>query len=129
MASRAIDDLLPTVAGMAHAMLAACDAAGLPVVVACTYRSNIEQNALYAQGRTLPGRIVTHARGGQSLHNLRRALDVYPLDAGKLAGTDSAAGRALWARLGAIGKGAGFEWGGDWAMRDYPHFQFKGEKI
>lgn len=112
---------------MARAMLAACAAAGLPVVVACTYRSIEEQNATYAQGRTQPGRIVTNARGGQSLHNTRRALDVYPLIGGKLAGTDTSQARELWAQLGAIGKAAGFVWGGDWKMRDFPHFEFKGE--
>lgn len=126
MSSRKIEDLRPDVASMARTMLTACDAAGVPVVVACTYRSNDEQAALYAQGRTTSGRIVTHARAGQSGHNKRQALDVYPLQNGKLAGMDNPDGRALWARLGAIGKAAGFDWGGDWRMRDYPHFEFKG---
>ena len=40
------------------------------------YRSIQEQNTLYAQGRTTPGNIVTHARGGQSLHNYGNAFDV-----------------------------------------------------
>lgn len=31
-----------------------------------TYRSNAEQNELYAQGRTKAGKIVTNAKGGQS---------------------------------------------------------------
>ncbi len=34
-----------------------------------TYRSFEEQNKLYAQGRTVPGQVVTKARGGQSPHN------------------------------------------------------------
>ena len=34
-----------------------------------------EQNALYAQGRTKPGLIVTNAKGGQSFHNYGLALD------------------------------------------------------
>lgn len=126
MCSRKIEDLRPEVASMARVMLAACDAEKLAVVIACTYRSNEEQAALYAQGRTTAGRIVTHARAGQSEHNKRGALDVYPLQNGKLAEQDNPAGRALWARLGAIGKAAGFTWGGDWRMRDYPHFEFKG---
>lgn len=126
MPSRKIDDLRPDVASMARVMLARCDAEKLPVVVACTYRSIEEQAALYAQGRTTPGRIVTNARAGESAHNTRQALDVYPLHNGKLAGLDNPTGRALWARLGAIGKAAGFTWGGDWRMRDYPHFEFKG---
>lgn len=127
--SRKIDDLRPDVASMARVMLARCEVENLPVVVACTYRSMEEQAALYAQGRITRGRIVTNARAGQSAHNTRQALDVYPLQNGKLAGLDNPAGRALWARLGAIGKAAGFVWGGDWPkLRDYPHFEFTGVK-
>ena len=46
------------------------------------YRSIQEQNALYAQGRTTPGKIVTHARGGQSLHNYGKAFDVVQMKNG-----------------------------------------------
>lgn len=34
-----------------------------------------EQNALYAQGRTKKGNIVTNAKGGQSFHNYGVACD------------------------------------------------------
>ena len=34
-----------------------------------------EQNAIYAQGRTTPGKIVTNARGGKSYHNYGLAID------------------------------------------------------
>lgn len=40
-----------------------------------TLRTFAEQNALYAQGRTTPGAIVTYARGGQSFHNFGLAFD------------------------------------------------------
>ena len=39
------------------------------------YRSFERQNALYAQGRTAPGRKVTRARGGQSAHQFGVACD------------------------------------------------------
>ena len=37
--------------------------------ITCTYRSNEEQNQLYALGRTVKGKIVTNAKAGQSKHN------------------------------------------------------------
>lgn len=38
-------------------------------------RTWAEQNALYAQGRTAPGKIVTNAKGGYSAHNMGYACD------------------------------------------------------
>lgn len=37
--------------------------------ITCTYRSNDEQTALYAQGRTVKGAKVTNAQAGESAHN------------------------------------------------------------
>jgi len=44
-------------------------------LIYCGFRSFTEQDALYAQGRTKAGRIVTKARGGQSYHNYGLAYD------------------------------------------------------
>jgi len=41
-----------------------------------TLRTNKEQDALYAQGRTVKGTKVTDAKGGQSIHNYGLALDI-----------------------------------------------------
>ena len=41
-----------------------------------TLRTFAEQDALYAQGRTKAGSIVTKARGGQSYHNYGLAIDI-----------------------------------------------------
>ena len=79
MADRNLADLLPRVEAAASAAIAACEAKGLPLLVTCTYRSAADQNALYAQGRTTPGAIVTVARGFQSMHQFRCALDIVPL--------------------------------------------------
>lgn len=43
---------------------------------AFTLRTFAEQDAIYAQGRTKPGQIVTYARGGQSYHNYGLAIDI-----------------------------------------------------
>src|SRR5215207_9435814 len=62
-----------------------CFLVGYTYKVTSAYRSNAEQDALYAQGRTKPGSKVTNARGGQSKHNpgpdgLCRAIDIYCTD-------------------------------------------------
>lgn len=58
----------------------ACDAAigPLPDVwpVTSGLRTMAAQAALYAQGRTMPGPIVTHAKPGDSAHNWGLAIDV-----------------------------------------------------
>lgn len=45
------------------------------------FRTWDQQEQLYAQGRTLPGEIVTNARGGFSMHNFGLAVDIVPGDA------------------------------------------------
>ncbi|MCL6630685.1 MAG: M15 family metallopeptidase, partial [Armatimonadetes bacterium] len=48
---------------------------GIQVKLVSGYRSQEEQDQLYAQGRTMPGKIVTNARGGYSWHNFGLAAD------------------------------------------------------
>ncbi len=87
----------------------------------CTYRSPAEQNALYAQGRTKPGKIITNARGGQSKHNFNpsHAFDI----AFKDASGDVHWELALFKKFAAIAKSHGAKWGGDWGkFKDNPHF-------
>ena len=97
------------------------------------YRSKAEQDALYAKGRTAPGSIVTHAKGGQSMHNYGLAIDfaLFTPD-GKKAFWDTKVdsdkdGKADWMEVVEEAKKLGFEWGGDWkGFKDYPHFQMLG---
>lgn len=125
--SRNIDDLHPKVAAMCRAFLDECKKQGIDVIVTSTYRDHASQDALYAQGRSLPGRIVTNAKGGQSWHNWRLAFDVVPLRAGKPVWGSTGADLDLWKRVGAIGENVGLEWAGRWVrMREYPHFQWTG---
>lgn len=42
-----------------------------------------EQNALYAQGRTKPGKKVTNAKGGSSYHNYGLAIDLVEIKNGE----------------------------------------------
>lgn len=118
---RLLSELHPTVAAKARQAIDECAAAGMKILVSCTYRSGSEQNALFAQGRTKPGRKVTNARAGQSFHQYRLALDLYPLIHGK---PDFSGTHPNWQRIAAIFKKLGFEWAGDWKrFREFPHFQ------
>lgn len=121
MASRSIDDLTPRMREMAVKFLDGCLAAGIDVLIYCTYRSPEEQDELYAHGRTKPGPIVTNARAGQSKHNSRQAFDCVPLNAGKPQWGDA----ATYLKMGLIGEAVGLTWAGRWTgrLRETAHFQ------
>ena len=119
--SRSLDDLDPIVKAKAEALIAACIAQGIDLLVTSTYRDIESQNALYAQGRTTPGNIVTNATGGQSFHNYRVALDFCPLVNGKCDWNDA----GLFERVGVIAEGLGMEWAGRWTtFRELAHVQY-----
>jgi len=101
---------------------------------AYTLRTFAEQDALFAQGRTKPGKIVTNAKGGQSYHNYGLAIDiVLVLDKDHNGSFETASWdtktdfdgdkKADWMEVVQIFKRYGFEWGGDWKFLDLPHFQ------
>ncbi len=81
--------------------------------VTSTRRTCAEQNAIYAQGRTTPGAIVTNARGCQSWHVCGRALDIY-------LGSKAKSADYKW--LGAQWVSLGGKWGGDFG--DPGHFEY-----
>lgn len=123
--SRKIEELLPVVQSKVIAFKELCDADGIDLLITCTYRDHESQDALYAQGRTIKGPIVTNARGGQSMHNFRCAVDVVPLKNGKPIW---ATHDPIWARVGTLGEAAGLDWSGRWAgrLREYAHFEYTG---
>jgi peptidoglycan L-alanyl-D-glutamate endopeptidase CwlK len=125
ISSRSLDDLIPEAKARANAFISACHAEGIDLLVTSTYRDHESQDALYAQGRTKPGKIVTKAKGGQSFHNYRCAFDVVPVINGKPVWDDA----ELWKKIGALGKQAGLEWAGDWvSFKETPHFQWTNGK-
>lgn len=122
--SRRLDDLLPPVKERVEAFLALAKAAGIDLLVTSTYRDSESQQALYAQGRTAPGPVVTSAMPGWSYHNWRCAVDVVPIRAGKCVWNDR---DQVWQVVGRMGEQAGLEWAGNWIkFREYPHFQYTG---
>ena len=122
--SRSLDDLVPPAKQRAQAFVEAAKAKGIDLLVTSTYRDNESQAALYAQGRTTPGDVVTNARPGQSWHNYRCALDVVALVNGKPSWNKK---DPIWQKIGEIGKSCGLEWAGDWVtFKEFPHFQYTG---
>lgn len=92
-----------------------------------TLRTFKEQDEIYAQGRTKPGKIVSNAKSGRSWHNYGMAIDIVLLVGGGVSwdiSTDfDGDGRADWIEVVQVFKEHGWEWGGDWQFKDYPHFQ------
>lgn len=94
-----------------------------------TLRTFAEQDALYQQGRTKPGNVVTNAKAGQSIHNYGLALDFAFVIDGKEASWDEKKDwdgdkQSDWMEVVAVFKRYGWEWGGDWrSFKDMPHFQ------
>lgn len=130
MASRLLSDLHPKLEPLARLFLEICKSKGIDILITCTYRSGREQDALYAQGRTTEGKIVTNAQAGESAHNYTiagkpaaKAFDIVPLIAGKCCWDSK---NDVWQEVGDIGKSIGLEWAGDWKkFKEYPHFQLK----
>jgi peptidoglycan L-alanyl-D-glutamate endopeptidase CwlK len=84
-------------------------------------RTYAEQNALYAQGRTKPGPIVTKARGGASNHNFGIAWDIGIFVNGKYLDDGKQYKEAAAVALTVT---TGLEWGGNWTtIIDKPHYQ------
>lgn len=95
------------------------------------FRLLTRQEALYAQGRTTPGEIVTHARGWDSWHTVAPvglcvAADVVPFNHEKQVfewlNPAVTAYADMWQCWGELGRAVGLEAGARWKRRDFPHF-------
>jgi len=114
----------------------------IPFIVTEGLRTTERQQELYAQGRTKPGLRVTNCDGIKNRSNhqahydgLGYAVDLYPdsnkngkLDQIEVVGNlvkQDLAKIATVIKATANALGCKVEWGGDWKMRDYPHFELK----
>lgn len=117
---RGIDKLHPELQIIAMEFQSRCRKAGLNVLVTETFRTKEEQTALYAQGRTTPGAIITRAKYPYSPHCWGVAFDFCRNEKGREY--DNADG--FFEACGGIGKGLGLTWGGDWKdFVDRPHLE------
>lgn len=92
---------------------------GVHPFIVQTHRTFKEQDALYAKGRTKPGNKVTHVKAGYSFHNYGLAIDFALQINGNLVWEVS----EDWITVVEIYKSFGWEWGGNWKTKDYPHLQ------
>ena len=105
--------ILPKIKEMAAAQ-------DLPVLWTDGMRTQAEQDALYAQGRTAPGTIVTNVRYPDSMHNWGVAVDFCR----NVRGREYDDSDNFFFRVASIAKAYGLDWGGDWtSFRDKPHLQ------
>lgn len=120
------------------AYLEACDKLTGRAILRLSYtlRTFAEQDGLYAQGRTKPGKVVTWVKGGESYHNYAMAWDIVLLLDKDGNGTYETAswetnvdfdgdGQADWREVVESFTKIGAEWGGNWGKpkTDEPHFQ------
>lgn len=118
--ARDVTLLHPNVQALIKMLQQKCKDQGLKIRITDTLRTKAEQDALYAQGRTKPGNIVTNAKYPYSFHCWGVAFD-FCRDDGKGAYYD---GDGFFAKVGKVGKSLGLTWGGDWkSLVDKPHFQ------
>lgn len=110
--------------------LNACLAKGIEVRIVQGLRTFPEQDALYAQGRTTDGHIVTNAKGGQSPHNFGLAVDVCIKHKDGTVSFDlhedlDKDGISDWMEMVNEFKKLSFTWGGDWkgTLADNDHFE------
>ena len=136
MSDRNLNDLSAEMKPLAQEFLTKCNAdplftaQGITVFVDQTYRSEADQNADYAKGRTTPGAIITNAQYGQSPHNCvdsdgnpaAKAFDIAIEDSdGSL---DWDATDPLWRRAIKIGESLGLVSGSEFhSLKDNPHFE------
>jgi peptidoglycan L-alanyl-D-glutamate endopeptidase CwlK len=125
-----LGNLHPVLLAGATELIRRSYARGIPILITQGMRTIAEQNALYAQGRTKKGAIVTNARGGSSYHNYGLAIDfALLLPDGKSVSWDMKRDGdgdkvADWQEVAQEAKKLGFEWGGDWSsFKDYSHLQ------
>lgn len=100
-----------------------------PMFVSAALRTQAEQVALYAQGRTAPGAIVTYDDGVKTVskHQSGHAVDCAFLvdgpDHDGVLTTPTWDESRPWAAYGACAEAVGLHWGGRFKMGDMPHVE------
>lgn len=123
--SREISLLHPELQAKCQELIKRCKNKGIEIIISQTLRTKEEQDALYAQGRTKPGSIVTNVKYPNSLHCWGLAFDVAVIINSKASWI-----AAHFDVVGPIGEALGLEWGGRWQnFPDRPHFQLPGYRV
>lgn len=102
---------------------------GFPMFIVSGVRSDVEQQRLYAQGRTSPGAIVTHIDGvrKKSMHQRQttgygHAVDLAFVDDVATPKVETWDPKQPWSVYGEMAEAFGLTWGGRWkTLIDLPH--------
>ena len=116
---RGIEKLIPEAQKAVTQFKDVCLANGLNVLITDTLRTQAEQDALYAQGRTTSGSIVTNCKYPRSLHNWGVAWDFCRNEKGREYDDSD----LFFEKVGAIAESLGLVWGGHFKNIDRPHIQ------
>jgi peptidoglycan L-alanyl-D-glutamate endopeptidase CwlK len=123
-----IASLIPGAREVAREFLRRCRAAGNDVRIISGTRTYDEQDALFAKGRSQPGRVVTNARGGYSNHNFGIAFDIGIFFNGHYIDdvlTEEEVSRHYRA-VSTLRGDLPLDWGGDWrSFQDEPHYELR----
>lgn len=126
--SRKLSELSPRMLDKCISWKADMDKASIAYIITCTGRLQVEQNVLYAQGRTAPGRIVTWTLNSKHLYvppdQLSDAFDFVIMVGGK---PDWAMEHSdLWKEAVAIGNLLGLSQviGRNGKVLEYAHLQW-----
>lgn len=125
-----LDTLTPHARGVILEALNTAYELGLNMQVHSAYRSPQEQDKIFAQGRTLPGKIVTNARGtpvAQSAHCYKVAVDChFDNNQDGVAEWESSNYEKVWAACKAKGLDKkGLWWSGLWqgSLKESAHWE------
>jgi peptidoglycan L-alanyl-D-glutamate endopeptidase CwlK len=108
-------------------ILAAMEVLGFQMMVTDGVRTTGQQQALYAQGRSKPGRVVTQLDGviKKSNHQVKTDGFGHAVDCCFVVdGAPSWADALPWSLYGAMAQALGLVWGGAWVnFKDRPHVE------
>jgi peptidoglycan L-alanyl-D-glutamate endopeptidase CwlK len=117
----------PVLADKIRQIAATLQPEGIWIRVTQALRTVEEQDALFAQGRTAPGKVVTNCEGGHSYHNYGLAVDCVPSLPGDSYIPDWNPEHPTWKRMEELGGALGLTVGALWrSFPDAPHFQISG---
>lgn len=108
---------------------------GIRLRFAHTLRSFRQQDELYTLGRTKPGKKITNAKAGQSIHNYGLAFDIvllvdkngdgnFETASWDINADNDSDSMSDWMEVVQHFKTLGWTWGGNWkSFPDYPHLE------
>lgn len=126
-------NLHPDLVARLERVFAAMHALGYPMRLIEGVRSTERQQALYALGRSKPGKVVTNCDGVSKLSNHQAKADGFGHAADCAFTDDPRTPRdetwdqsMPWQAFGACAEGVGLIWGGRWTtLRDLPHVELR----